>query len=78
MSILDIGRLAIDAPHLGEEDAQRLAQQIAAGLRSEVPQRDESAAVEGIRLSVDDAGGGVDGLAEQIVAELLRELERIG
>ena len=78
MTMLEIGRLAIDAPHLSAEDGERLAQRIAAGLRSEVPQREEGVAVDTLRLSVTDSGGGVDQLARAIVAGLLREIERIG
>ena len=72
MTTLDIRRMVIDAPHLGEADGKRLAERIADGLRCEVPQRDESAVIGDIRISV--AGGDVDTLARSVVAELLRQI----
>jgi len=72
VTTLDIRRMVIDAPHLGEADGKRLAERIADGLRCEVPQRDESAVIGDIRISV--AGGDVDTLARSVVAELLRQI----
>ncbi|HEX7681512.1 MAG TPA: hypothetical protein VF713_25525 [Thermoanaerobaculia bacterium] len=73
MTTLDIRRMVIDAPHLGEADGKRLAERIADGLRCDVPWRDESAVIGDIRISV-DAGGDVDTLARSVVAELLRQI----
>jgi hypothetical protein len=73
---IDIGRLAIDAPHLSADDGERLARRVAEGLRSEVPLRDHGSAVDAMRVAVNDQGGGIDALAEAIVADLLRQIGR--
>ena len=61
MTTLDIERLVIDAPHLGEADGRRLAERIADGLRGEVPRGDSD----------------IDRLARLVVADLLRQIHRV-
>ena len=78
MTMLEIDRLTIDAPHLSAGDAERLAHLVAGELRDQVPRRDESAVIDSARATVIDAGGGVDDLAVSIVQELLRQLDLVG
>jgi hypothetical protein len=76
MSAISIERLALQVPGLSQSDGRRLALRIAEGLGS-------AGAIGGgrdilaLRLDLTArANTGVDELARQIVAEVLRQVER--
>ncbi len=77
MAEITIDRLALDAPWLSPEEARRLAHAIAAELAAAPAPASGPRTHERVQASVTAApAGGVDRLARQIVAELLRQLAR--
>ena len=77
MATIDIDRLTLKLSGLSEREGQRLARLIAAGLTQAdvptiMPRRLETLRVN-LATPVD---GNVDRLSQQIVADVLRQLER--
>jgi hypothetical protein len=77
MGDIRIDRLALQVPGLTAADGRRLALQVAHGLAA-AGAAGGGRAVPALRLDMTAApGAGVDELAEQIVAEVLRQLRRL-
>ena len=74
MTEVQIDRLILQVPGLSVADGRRLAQQVADGLG----RLTGGLNVAALRLDLRGAAGaGVDELAQQIVAALLREVRRL-
>jgi hypothetical protein len=77
MADIRIDRLALQAPGLTAADGRRLAFRVADGLAA-AGAAGGGREVSALRLDLTAApGAGVDALAEQIVAEVLRQLRRL-
>ncbi len=76
MATIDIDRLTLKLSGLSEREGQRLARLIAAGLtQADVP--NATSRLETLRVNLTaPADGNVDRLSQQIVADILRQLER--
>ena len=78
MSGVEVDRLALRLSGLIAADGRRLAERVADGLAAWRPPPDLVPSAEHVRVTVDLQGRlqPVDALAERIVADLVRELER--
>ena len=74
---VEIDRLALRFPGMSTAEARRLAERVADGLAAWRPPPDLARSRERVQVTVDSQQqASVDRLAESIVAELVRELER--
>jgi hypothetical protein len=77
MSNLWIDRLTLEVPGLSASDGRRLALQVAAGLKA-VGAAGGACDIAALRLDLTAApNAGVDELARQVVAEVLRQVQRL-
>ncbi len=77
MTQLNIDRLTLNLPALSQSDGQRLSRRIAEGLASGVITSGAARHVPNLQVTIPaDANADVDWLAEQIVAEVLRQLNQ--
>ena len=77
MTNLNIDCLTLNLPALSQSDGQRLARQIAEGLTSRVITSEATRDAPNIHVTIPaDANADVDGLANQIVTEVLRQLNQ--
>jgi hypothetical protein len=76
MAEMHIDRLALKLSGIGESDGQRLAQLIAEGLTSATLPIANPRHIDALRVNaMSSAGGDMDMLSKQIVAEIIRQLE---
>jgi hypothetical protein len=76
MNEISIERLSLQVPGLSKSDGQRLAQQVAEGLGSMAFSGDHFD-IPGLRLDLTATpNAGLDELARQILAEVMRQIER--
>jgi hypothetical protein len=77
MATIDIDRLTLKLSGLSEREGQRLARLIAEGLaQADIPNT-APRRLETLRVNLTaPADGNVDRLSQQIVADVLRQLER--
>jgi hypothetical protein len=77
MTNLNIDRLTLTLPALCQSDRQRLARQIAEGLASGVITTSSARDAPNLHVTIPaDTNADVDWLANQIVAEVLRQLNQ--
>jgi hypothetical protein len=76
MTPLTIDRLSLRLGGLSELDARRLARLVAAGLAGAALDLDGAHRLERVEVQVTAAAEDIDHLAEQIVADLLRQIGR--
>ena len=77
MADVTIDRLTLKLSGLSKADGQRLARRIAEGLVSASPPLEGMHSLDRLRIQVTaQTGRNIDLLAQQIVADVLRELER--
>lgn len=77
MTNLNIDRLTLNLPALSQSDGQRLARQIAEGLASGVITSQAARDSPNIHVTIPaNSNPDVDWLADQIVAEVLRQLNQ--
>ncbi len=78
MTAINIDRLTLKLAGISAEDGQRLARLIAKGLASSSIAAEGTHSLDTMRVNVAaSAGSSVDMLARQIVADVLRQLERV-
>ncbi len=78
MTAINIDRLTLKLVGISAEDGQRLAWLIAKGLASASIATEGMHSLDAIRVNVTtNPGSNADMLARQIVADVLRQLERV-
>jgi len=77
MADITIDRLTLRLSGLSESDGQRLAARIAEGLAAAAPAGGRPRHMDALRVNVAAApGDGVERIAAQVVADILRQIER--
>jgi hypothetical protein len=77
MAAINIDQLALKLSGVSERDGQRLAQQIADGLAHASISAESSQQLDALRVNVTARpGDSMDWLSKQIIADILRQLNR--